>query len=66
MSRQAIAILIKKRGWQLWLADYEARLKAEKWSRMHDIPAIEEWERYNAGVTPAEYIEEIRNSVWMA
>lgn len=65
-ERQAILALIVKRGWQLWLADFGARLKSEKWFRRDEIPSIEEWERYRSGMSPAEHIEEIRNSVWMA
>jgi hypothetical protein len=64
--RQTVLDLIVKRGWQLWLSEYERLLAKEGWSRASSLPSIIEWERYRSGVSPSNYIEEIRTGVWLA
>lgn len=65
MSREAITIMIIYRGWQLWQAEAVALIENESWSCRSDWPGPYEWDSYLAGVTPAGYVEEIRNGVWV-
>jgi hypothetical protein len=59
---EAIVALLLKRGWVLWQDEFERLMLAEGWWRMNSggLPHAEEWDRFRSGVTPAEYIEEIR------
>ena len=66
LSREILLALIVKRGWQLWQMDYDILLRNEGWSRVGSLPSLEEWEKYRAGVSPAQYIEEIRLGPWFS